>query len=209
MEQEPRPAALQTQQGLALAATVSALACVVSDTRAGLGVAVFVCLAESVLAPAVFAIQTRRSGGSSRFRSCPPSRPRRGAAPQRNGAHPRNDGGARRVRPRWVCYARTVIRSLPESIRWVFWDVDFSTLDVEQHADAILARVLEEGRLEDVRVVLSIYGPERIHRFFREVAHPLISARTRAFWRAFFHAENEPWATLPAFRTSSAAPWID
>ena len=99
--------------------------------------------------------------------------------------------------------------SLPESLRWIFWDVDFDALRVDEHADAILARVLEQGRLADVRVVLSIYGPDRIHSFFREVAHPLISPRTRAVWRAFFKAENEPWATPPAFRTSNAAPWID
>jgi len=97
---------------------------------------------------------------------------------------------------------------LPESLRWIFWDVDFDALVADEHEDAILARVLEHGRLDDVRVILSIYGDDRVHRFFREVAHPLISPRTRAFWRAYFHAEHEPWATPPAFRTSNAAPWI-
>ena len=98
---------------------------------------------------------------------------------------------------------------LPESMRWQFWDVDFDSLDLERDADAILPRVLESGRLEDVRMLLSVYGSERIHVFFRTVAHPLISDRTRTFWRAFFHAENEPWATPPSFRTNNAAPWID
>ncbi len=107
------------------------------------------------------------------------------------------------------CYDLCVERALPESLRWIFWDVDFDALRLDDHADAILARVLEHGRLADVREVLSIYGPARIHRFFREVAHPLISPKTRAFWRAFFDAENEPWAMPPAFRTSNAAPWID
>ena len=94
-------------------------------------------------------------------------------------------------------------------MRWVFWDIDFDSLDAERDADAILARVLESGRLEDVRTLLSTYGSARIHTFFRDVAHPLVSGRTRAFWRAFFHAENEPWATPPSFRTTNAAPWID
>src|SRR5262245_5415585 len=102
-----------------------------------------------------------------------------------------------------------MVERLPEALRWLFWDLDFDALDIEEHADAILARVLEHGRLEDVRVVLAIFGQERVHAFFRDVAHPLISARTRTFWRAFFHAENESWATPPAFRTSSPAPWID
>jgi hypothetical protein len=96
----------------------------------------------------------------------------------------------------------------PESLRWLFWDLDVGALDVDLHADAILPRVLENGRLADVRAALSLYGEDRIHRFFREVPHPLVSERTRAFWRAYFHAEDEPWATRPAFRTSSDAPWI-
>ena len=101
------------------------------------------------------------------------------------------------------------VSQLPESLRWLFWDVDFDALDTATQADAILPRVLENGRLEDVRALLALYGTDRVLRFFRETAHPLISERTRGFWRAFFHAENEPWATPPAFRTNSAAPWID
>jgi hypothetical protein len=100
------------------------------------------------------------------------------------------------------------VSHLPESLRWLFWDVDFDGLDPATQADAVLPRVLENGRLEDVRALLALYGTDRILRFFRETAHPLISERTRGFWRAYFHAENEPWATPPAFRTSSAAPWI-
>jgi hypothetical protein len=94
-------------------------------------------------------------------------------------------------------------------MRWLFWDVDFETLDPDADAESILPRVLENGRLQDVRALLSLYGRDRIHRFFRDVAHPLITPRTRSFWRAFFDAENEPWATAPSFRTSNAAPWID
>lgn len=99
--------------------------------------------------------------------------------------------------------------ALPESMRWLFWDVDFDALDGETQADAILARVLEEGRLEDVRALLDLDGRDRIHTFFRDVGHPLIGARTRAFWRAFFAAEDESWAMPPAFRTASSAPWVD
>jgi hypothetical protein len=97
---------------------------------------------------------------------------------------------------------------LPESMRWLFWDVDFDAIDPTLQADAVLPRVLEHGRLEDIRALLAIYGSERIHQFFLHVAHPLVSARTRTFWRAYFQADHEPWATPPAFRTSSSAPWI-
>lgn len=99
--------------------------------------------------------------------------------------------------------------TLPPSLRWLFWDLDVASIDPEAHADAVLARVLEAGRLEDVRLVIDLYGLDRIHRFFREVGHPNISERTRQFWRAFFHAEEESWASPAAFRRSSSAPWLD
>lgn len=100
-------------------------------------------------------------------------------------------------------------RRLPEEVRWVLWDLDFDSLDVDVDADSILARTLENGRLSDVRALLSLYGPERILRFFRESAHPLISNRTRQFWYAFFRLENEAWPVPPSWRKNSSAPWID
>lgn len=106
-------------------------------------------------------------------------------------------------------YAHTVSRTVPDAIRWVLWDLDVARLDADADADSILARALEHGRLEDVRTVLQFYGPERVLRFFRESAHPIVTDRTRGFWRAFFHAEDETWPTPPSWRKSSAAPWID
>src|SRR5262245_34599063 len=95
--------------------------------------------------------------------------------------------------PRLPTRYTELVRRLPEELRWVFWDLDFDTLEVEADADSILARVLEHGRLSDVRIVLKLYGEERIHQFFRSVGHPLISDRTTHFWRAFFRAEDEEW----------------
>jgi hypothetical protein len=91
---------------------------------------------------------------------------------------------------------------------WLFCEVDPDALDVERDGEYVLGRVLERGRLEDVRWAVRVYGLERIHRFFRESGHPEISSRTLAFWRAFFHAEDEIWKTPPDWRSNSSAPWI-
>jgi squalene cyclase len=96
---------------------------------------------------------------------------------------------------------------LPESLRWLFWEADFDELEAETDADYVLARVLEFGRLADLRWVIRHYGYLRIHEFLRDVGHPELSPRTIAFWRAFFKAENEPWKMPPAWRTTNAAPW--
>ena len=101
------------------------------------------------------------------------------------------------------------MRKVPQAQRWLFWELDAARLDVDRDADTILARVLEHGRMVDVRWALRVYGEDRIHRFFREVGHPELTPRTIAFWRAFFRAGDEAWASPPAWRSSSSAPWID
>jgi len=99
--------------------------------------------------------------------------------------------------------------AVPEQHRWVFWDVDASALDTTRHADTIVPRVLEFGRLAEVRWLLDVYGDEGIHRFLRDVGHTELSDRTLRFWRLYLHAEDEAWADPSGWRRSSGGPWID
>jgi hypothetical protein len=97
----------------------------------------------------------------------------------------------------------------PKSLHWLFWEVDPERVDVERDADYVMARIVERGTLKDVEWVLSTYGDDRVHQFFREAGHPELSPRTLSFWRAYFQAKDETWANPGAFRRNSAAPWID
>ena len=97
---------------------------------------------------------------------------------------------------------------IPSGVRSVCWDLDFDEFDLQEHADSLLARVLENGCLSDVQWLLGVYGSDRIKLFFEQVAHPLLSESTLCFWRAYFAAE-EPWKSLPDWRKNSAAPWVD
>jgi hypothetical protein len=97
--------------------------------------------------------------------------------------------------------------ALPQHLRWLFWDVQFRALDASRDANFILPRVLEAGRLRDVAWLVRHYGLQRIHKFLREVGHTELSQRTVAFWRVLFNAKEEPWASPPAWRRSSGAPW--
>ena len=129
----------------------------------------------------------------------------RGPAPQLREHRPRLRGSYDSVRR--LSVVRYGMRP-PVPTHWLFWDVDVDTLDTDQHPSYILARVLERGRLQDVKWAISAFGIERIHEFFRDAAHPEISARTRSFWRAFFKAgDDETWAQPPDWRRSSAIPW--
>jgi hypothetical protein len=97
---------------------------------------------------------------------------------------------------------------LPPARRWLFWDVDVDGIDVQGALGAILPRVLERGRLEDVEWALATYGEDRVHAFLRDVGHVELSPKTIAFWRAYFRAGDEPWKDPSACRPSSSAPWI-
>lgn len=99
-------------------------------------------------------------------------------------------------------------KSIPRRLKWLFWNVDFEHLDPLRDADMVIARIVENGCLADVRWALRFYGRDRIHTFFRTVGSPEISDRTVTFWRAVFHAKDETWPRPPAWRRSSSAPWI-
>lgn len=98
--------------------------------------------------------------------------------------------------------------AVPESLRWLFWELETDELDLERHAAYVIARILERGRMEDVDWVLATYGEARVHGFFRDVGHPELSPRTLSFWRAYFQAKDERWADTAAWRRSSSVPWI-
>jgi hypothetical protein len=100
------------------------------------------------------------------------------------------------------------VAKVPAPHRWVFWDVDAARLDTARSADHIIPRILEFGGIAEVRWLLATYGMRGIHRFLRDVGHTELSERTLCFWRAALHAEDEVWASPPAWRKSSAAPWI-
>jgi len=104
-----------------------------------------------------------------------------------------------RARVLWVVISR--------DLAWLFPEHELSNLDLRRDSRLILARVLEHGRLRDVRWCVRQYGLPRIHRFFREESHPEISPRTIALWRAALNAHGETWTRSRRSLLSSAAPW--
>ncbi len=105
------------------------------------------------------------------------------------------------------CYACGV--RLPRRMKSLFWNVRFETLDADADADFVLERILERGRLVDVRWAVERYGLDRIRAFFRAAPHPELSARTLRLWRVVLGAQEERWPEPPAWRRSSSAPWVD
>ena len=96
---------------------------------------------------------------------------------------------------------------LPKRMHWLFWELDPKKIDLNRDADYVIARIVENGMLAEVQWLISKYGLDRIHEFFRSVGHPELSARTVSFWRAFFKAGDERWAEPPNWRKASSVPW--
>ena len=96
---------------------------------------------------------------------------------------------------------------IPRAQHWLFWDVDPACVSPIRDAAFVIPRVLEHGMLADVRWLLRRVGEPRIHAFLREAGDPELSRKTIAFWRVYFRAGDEAWATPPSFRTSNALPW--
>jgi hypothetical protein len=99
--------------------------------------------------------------------------------------------------------------AVPAERNWLFWDVDPNAIDLLRDRRYVLARVLERGRLSDVRWVVREYGLEGLHEFFQSGGHPELSRATVALWQAFFDERGDAWQTSASWRKSSAAPWID
>jgi hypothetical protein len=80
----------------------------------------------------------------------------------------------------------------------LFWDVDRSTIDPEQHASWLVKRVLEYGRWSDWQILVAHFGKPRL----AEITTSIRSLQPRA--RAFCEA----WFQLPttAFRCSTSTP---
>ena len=87
--------------------------------------------------------------------------------------------------------------------RELFWDTDFSSLDVERHARAIIERVAERGNRAEMRSVLTYYGAERVENAVLQSRK--LSPQTVSFFSALF---GKPVRAFRSHRTgvSGAIP---
>jgi len=90
--------------------------------------------------------------------------------------------------------------AVPVEHVWLFWDVDPRAIDLARDRRYVLGRVLERGRLTDVRWAVSQYGLDGVRAFFQAGAHPDLSRKTRSFWRAFFKVTGDEWPDASSFR---------
>jgi hypothetical protein len=95
---------------------------------------------------------------------------------------------------------------VPEQQTWLFWEVTPDRIDLVRDRDYVLSRVLERGRMVDVRWAIRHYGFDRIRTFFESGYHAELSPRTLALWRAYFGVAEGAWPSPPSVRRISAEP---
>jgi hypothetical protein len=87
-----------------------------------------------------------------------------------------------------------VSADLPESLRGLFWDCDFTMLDPTRQRDSIIGRVLASGPLDALRWLRRGYGDDLIREWIiRHRGRQLSSRQMRAGkeLRPLWHA---PWS---------------
>ena len=89
---------------------------------------------------------------------------------------------------------------LPEQLRGLFWDHDFSQLDWQSHRDFIIGRVLEAGCLETIRWLRSVVDDDGLRDWIgRHQGRPLDGKQLR-FWQVILEIPAEQvdqWLASP------------
>ena len=71
---------------------------------------------------------------------------------------------------------------LPEALRPLFWDVDFSALDWDTDRDLIVRRILQAGNWQALRWLRSTWGDENLQRWLTDHHGARLSPRQLRYW---------------------------
>lgn len=88
---------------------------------------------------------------------------------------------------------REKIQSIPDSMRWLFWDADFSRLDPVTHKRFILERILSRGNTEAVEWMRLHYPKRQILNFINKNLSRM-DGKSLNYW-ALIYGKEEKWTT--------------
>ena len=85
----------------------------------------------------------------------------------------------------------------------LFDDTRVEAIDIEAHADFVIARVLDRGTTRSVTAMIRHFGLDRIRDFFLRGGVHRVSRRTAPLWCAYLGIEDTECAPKPWFRSKS------
>ena len=75
-----------------------------------------------------------------------------------------------------------------ESLRPLFWDVAFDSIDWQKHARFVIARVVSRGNLQDWETLKAMYGNNKIKQ--EVVCIRSLDPKTLAFLSVYFNIDK-------------------
>jgi hypothetical protein len=95
---------------------------------------------------------------------------------------------------------------LPKQFYKYFWDSDPTTIDMERHPQYVIERVLEWGRSDDLRELISLFGREKLIEVLMHSKQ--LSLRNANFLATIWDIPKERVLCLqPEFRRTHRQSW--
>jgi hypothetical protein len=85
---------------------------------------------------------------------------------------------------------------LPEDLRKLFWDTDFDSVDLTEHRNFVIRRVLEHGDWETLKWLRATVGDQVIREWFLTKRGGGLDPRRLRFWGRILdlpEAEVDEW----------------
>lgn len=98
------------------------------------------------------------------------------------------------------------MKTLPKQFYKYFWDTDPALIDVEKYQQYVIERVLEWGRTDDLRKLLSLFGREKLITVLTHSRQ--LSLRNANFLATIWDVPKERILCLqPEFRRTHRQSW--
>ena len=108
------------------------------------------------------------------------------------------------LRPKAGAAVRPSGSEVVSRLQRLFWDQRLAVEHLEANPLRVVERVIELGRLDDIRLLVRFLGRER---FLQHVAEARFSSeKTRVFWQQILDREGVP-CTTRSFRDEAASYW--
>lgn len=72
-------------------------------------------------------------------------------------------------------------RAVPAALHWLFWEIEPTTVDLVEHADYVMERVMSRGNWAAMCWLRRVYGEAELAAFLRHRGERL-APRERAYW---------------------------
>lgn len=98
------------------------------------------------------------------------------------------------------------MKTLPKQFYKYFWDTDPVLIDMEKNSESVIERILEWGRTDDLRELLSLFGREKLITVLTHSRQ--LSLRNANFLATIWDVPKERILCLqPEFRRTHRQSW--